>query len=434
MNKEEIQTLFKKEIAKEVFNNEIIRLNILFYVFIFNCFIFFLFPILNLKTFVFIFTEKMPIFLPSFFFGSIAIYFRLIIFVIKKESKQDKKVPVFPRYLNAFIEVSLPTIFMMILTTIRSDTALYILLTPPIQVYFIFIIASALRLSFKLSVFTGLVAGIEYFILTNYLFYINTTLPTHSVEFLISYPGFILRSLFLIASGVLIGYISSQIEKRLLNGFKLLNERNVITNLFGQHVSPEVVEKLMEQKDFTSEIKHVCILFLDIRNFTSFSESKSPDQVVDYLNRIFNFSIEIVNEYNGIINKFLGDGFMAVFGAPISNGNDVKNAVDCSLKIIQKIKESVDKKELYPTKIGIGLHTGSALTGNIGSSTRKEYTIIGDVVNLASRIEQLNKTYESELLISEEVNQFLDDSYAKEFLGEVTVKGRQGAVKIYKLV
>ena len=102
-------------------------------------------------------------------------------------------------------------------------------------------------------------------------------------------------------------------------------------SIFGQHVSPEVVDKLLNQNvEIESEIKHVCVMFLDIRNFTSFSENKSPVEVVNFLNTLFEFMIQIVNQNNGIINKFLGDGFMAVFGAPLSNGIDCVNAVQAS--------------------------------------------------------------------------------------------------------
>ncbi|HMV45314.1 MAG TPA: adenylate/guanylate cyclase domain-containing protein, partial [Leptospiraceae bacterium] len=231
---------------------------------------------------------------------------------------------------------------------------------------------------------------------------------------------------------VLVGYVTSQIERRLLHSFALLEERNRVTNLFGQHVSPAVVEKLLTQSEFTSEIRHVCMMFFDIRNFTSFSESKHPEEVVNYLNLIFDFSIDIINRHGGIINKFLGDGFMAVFGAPISSGDDIQNAVKASLEIIDKVKTEIEKHNIPQTKIGIGLHAGDAVTGNVGSSKRKEYTIIGDVVNLASRIEQLNKSYSSQLLVSEEVWSKLTD-YSAESLGEIVVKGREKPVRIYRL-
>ena len=175
-------------------------------------------------------------------------------------------------------------------------------------------------------------------------------------------------------------------------------------------------------------------MFLDIRNFTTFSETRCPQEVVSFLNSLFEFMIEIVNRNNGIINKFLGDGFMAVFGAPFTDGFDCRNAVNASKEIIQKLQNEIAEGNIVPTQIGIGLHTGEAVTGNIGSSQRKEYTIIGDVVNLASRIESLNKQFKSQLLVSDTVKEALgDDGTDAVSLGKVTVKGRAESVEIFKL-
>lgn len=144
--------------------------------------------------------------------------------------------------------------------------------------------------------------------------------------------------------------------------------------------------------------------------------------------------IEIVNRNHGIINKFLGDGFMAVFGAPFSEGSDSQNAVRAAREILQKLHQEVEAKRILPTKVGIGLHAGNAVTGNVGSSQRKEYTIIGDAVNLASRVESLNKQFDSQLLISEAVrNAIGKDGEEAISLGKVTVKGRNDPVEVFKL-
>jgi adenylate cyclase len=225
-----------------------------------------------------------------------------------------------------------------------------------------------------------------------------------------------------------------QIKSGFLKSIETLEERKQLMNIFGQHVSPEVVDKLLNQNvDIESEIKHVCVMFLDIRNFTSFSENKSPVEVVNFLNTLFEFMIQIVNQNNGIINKFLGDGFMAVFGAPLSNGKDCVNAVQASIEILEKVKEYNETGKILPTKIGIGLHSGDAVTGNVGSNLRKEYTVIGDVVNLASRIEQLTKQYGEQILISEDVL-LKATSFDYREIDTVRVKGRITPVKIYGLL
>lgn len=174
-------------------------------------------------------------------------------------------------------------------------------------------------------------------------------------------------------------------------------------------------------------------MFLDIRNFTPFVESHSPEEVVDYLNSLFSFMIDSVQRYDGVINQFLGDGFMATFGAPVSEGNISEKAVRASIDIIQKIKQENKAGKIPPTKIGIGLHYGEAVIGNIGSSVRKQYSITGNVVIMASRIEQLNKRWHSQLIISEEVFKELDAGVKAVFVPQkpAKVKGINRPVLLY---
>jgi adenylate cyclase len=231
------------------------------------------------------------------------------------------------------------------------------------------------------------------------------------------------------------GLVTLQIKKGILKSFGMLEERNRISRTFGEYVSPVVMDKLMTLKpDLRSERRSVCVMFLDIRNFTTFAEKRTPEEVVAYLESLFEFMIEIVNRHHGVINKFLGDGFMAVFGAPLSDGNDCVNAVAAAMEILGRVEEEVARENVLPTTVGIGLHAGEAVTGSIGSSVRKEYAVIGDVVNLASRIEQLNKTFGSQLLISDKVWQALGEIVPRAIpIGDVQVKGREGTIQIYQV-
>src|SRR5262249_44274916 len=147
----------------------------------------------------------------------------------------------------------------------------------------------------------------------------------------------------------------------------------------------------------------------------------------------FGTMIAVVNVNNGIINKFLGDGFMACFGAPLSDGRDVQNAVRAAMEIAAAV-DRMNADGLIPaTRIGIGLHAGPAVTGSVGSDERKEYTIIGDTVNLASRVEQLTKHYQAVLLVTDAVWRVVEGDYAGRPLDPVTVKGRDEPVAIYAL-
>ena len=232
------------------------------------------------------------------------------------------------------------------------------------------------------------------------------------------------------------GFVSSEMAKRLQASVNLLRERDDIVGLFGQYVSPQVVDRLLSQRlDLPAEMRHVCILFLDIRNFTGFSEHRSPAEVIEYLNALFAPLIDIVNQHNGIVNKFLGDGFMAVFGAPISDENgDVRNAVRAARAISARVQDLVAQGIVPETRIGIGIHAGEAMTGNVGSNDRKEYTIIGDIVNLASRVEALNKEYGSTVLVTEAVASVIADREQAHRIAEIPIRGRKQPVAIYRLV
>lgn len=166
----------------------------------------------------------------------------------------------------------------------------------------------------------------------------------------------------------------------------------------------------------------------------AFSEQHAPEEVVDYLNTLFEFMINLVNRYHGIIHQLLGDGFMAIFGAPLSHGNDSQNAVKAALAIIDRVRAACAANRIPPTRVGIGLHAGEVVAGTVGSVIHKEYKVTGDVVNLAARIEQLTKRYDAQLLVSEAVWKALEpDRFEGASIGAVDVRGRAGTVHLYKM-
>ena len=345
--------------------------------------------------------------------------------------KSGRRIPTFYRYFSAFVETSFPTIEIMVAASyIDPATTLSM---PPVFIYPLFIALSALRLNFRMSVFTGAVAALGYTLVA--LFYVGAGGPELN-PLLVSVPLHLIKGVALLALGVVTGLVALQIKRRMLDSFKLAEERNSVVNTFGQHVSPAVVDKLLERDGgLCSEKRNVCVMFLDIRNFTAFAEGRRPEEVVEYLESLFGFMAEIVNGHRGIINKFLGDGFMAVYGAPLSEGRDCANAVEAAREIISRVEEEIERGRVLPTRVGIGIHAGEAVTGSIGSSLRSEYTVIGDVVNLASRIEQLNKQFGTQLLVSEEVweearAEGLDGALP---MGRVAVKGRVAPIKIYRV-
>lgn len=175
-------------------------------------------------------------------------------------------------------------------------------------------------------------------------------------------------------------------------------------------------------------------MFLDIRDFTPLVENKEPEEIIAYQNAVFGFMIEIINKHHGIINQFLGDGYMATFGAPVSKGNDCQNALEAAIEIVNKVNEKSNAGEILKTKIGIGLHAGDVVAGNVGTSVRKQYSITGNTVILASRIEQLNKKFNSQLLISKEVLDKVDLGNVKpEIIGPVIIEGREKPIDLIRI-
>ncbi|HET7125438.1 MAG TPA: adenylate/guanylate cyclase domain-containing protein, partial [Bradyrhizobium sp.] len=295
--------------------------------------------------------------------------------------------------------------------------------------YFIFIILSTLRLDFWLSTFTGFVAAAELFAIA--MFY-------HPAQF-VDEPApdaafHIIRSLIILTCGMLAGAVGTQLRRQFEASILAATARDRITNLFGQHVSPQVVERLMvEGASTASDIRRVAVMFVDFRSFTAAARSRSPQQVVDRLDGAFAVLVEILDRHGGIVNKFLGDGFLALFGAPFEAADAAQRAVAAAREMLLAM-ESVNKASNWPLRIGIGIHFGEVVAGNIGSPRRKEYTVIGDTVNFAARLESLNKEFNSQLLISAVVRDALgSDGSDAVSLGEVAIKGYDRPMPVWQL-
>lgn len=208
-------------------------------------------------------------------------------------------------------------------------------------------------------------------------------------------------------------------------------EQNIKT-LLSQQVSGDVANELMGGKaDKKVSRKYVAIMFVDIRNFTPFAESRDPEEIIDYQNNIFSFMIEIIIKHGGVINQFMGDGFMATFGAPVSHGNDAQQAFLAGKQIIEVLQQKNSNGDIYPTEIGIGLHTGWVVAGNVGTSERMQYSITGNTVITAARLEQLNKQYNSTFIISNDVLERLDETIRPTGKQEmVELKGRSEKMEV----
>jgi adenylate cyclase len=212
-------------------------------------------------------------------------------------------------------------------------------------------------------------------------------------------------------------------------------QKELIKKKFATKVSPAVVEELLKNDvDFSAKEKEITIFFSDIRNFTTISEEfGSAKKLLEYLNSYLSKMSEIVISSQGTIDKYIGDAVMAYWNAPISQDSHSDLALKCAIKQLESLEE-LNKTLTPPISIGIGIHTGVATVGEIGSQSRSDFTIIGDSVNLCSRLEGLTKAYGAKIIISEDTKQKLKNSYKIRELDLVQVKGKNRSIKIYEVL
>lgn len=221
---------------------------------------------------------------------------------------------------------------------------------------------------------------------------------------------------------------------------KSLQEKEFMREAFGKVVDPYVRDYLLQGNiALGGENCDVTVMFCDIRNFTAMSENMKPEDVVLLLNKYFTAMGKCISKNHGVINKYIGDAVMAIFGAPVKSENHAFDAYNAALemkKTLELLNEKFSKEGLNQISFGIGLHSGSVLAGNIGAENRMEYTVIGDTVNTASRIESLCKVYKTDLLLSEstvEKIKMLDDTVAAslKYVDDSVIRGKTETVKLF---
>lgn len=214
-----------------------------------------------------------------------------------------------------------------------------------------------------------------------------------------------------------------------------LAERDKVQSLLGKVVSREVADELLSKGiELGGEEREVTILFSDIRDFTSLCEHREPNEILDLLNRYLTQMSTSIEEHGGVVDKYIGDAIMSLFGAPLSHPESPQKAVNCALDMLSDLKllnKMLVMEGLQPLAIGIGINTGNVVAGNMGSANRLNYTVIGDGVNLASRIEGLTKQYGVEIIVSQSTRDQCPDIHFRE-LDLVQVKGKTEPVAIFE--
>lgn len=212
------------------------------------------------------------------------------------------------------------------------------------------------------------------------------------------------------------------------------HSRELTVRQFSRFVNPHVVQELITHGGLSRscESRQITVLFSDIRGFTTLSEHRSPQEIVSLLNRYFSLQVEVVFRHGGSLDKFIGDCIMAFWGAPLDDPQHAVNAVAAALEmadVLQRFKRELGEQDA-DFDVGIGIHSGPAVVGLIGSDQRREYTAIGDTVNLASRIEGLTKGV-SRILVSRETRELCGDAFEFRAAGSYKVKGREQEVELF---
>jgi len=225
-------------------------------------------------------------------------------------------------------------------------------------------------------------------------------------------------------------------------GFNLmvkgLKESEKIKDSFGKYVSQEIRDEILEGRiSLDGEMKRATLLFSDLRNFTPFVESTHPKQVITLMNQYFTQMTEAIKEYRGLVLQYVGDEIEAVFGAPVGYDDHTDMAAKAALEMRRRLivlNQSLEKQGFRPFQHGIGIHTGAVLAGNVGSKDRISYALVGDTVNLASRIEGLTKKFSCDIILSQTTYDLLTGTFRTERLSSTKVKGKEEKVIIYKLL
>jgi adenylate cyclase len=215
-------------------------------------------------------------------------------------------------------------------------------------------------------------------------------------------------------------------------------ERGRIRRSFHQYVGREVVERIYrDDRSLRGQRRIVTVLFTDLRDFTTLSETMAADQVAQQLNEYFPMMVEAVLQQRGVVNDFIGDAVMAIYGAPMDNPEHALDAVRTGLLMqvgLEALNAGWEARGLPTLRMGIGIHTGTVFAGNVGSAERTKYTVVGDAVNVGARVEGLNKELHTTLLITGDTYAAVKDWVRVKDRGEMRVKGRQQAVPVYEVL
>ena len=360
-----------------------------------------------------------------FFLFEIAVFAR-IQYMIKRRINP----PLVFKYINTIIEFSL--ISLVLFYTVYYDQSILVMEYDGYGFFILLIILSILHLNWKVNILAGIISCCGYGIVAIWAFQ-NLTIPGNPDQIMMIYGA---RSFSLIIYGIIAAVVASQFSKKIQKAINYRAQRKQAQQLLGQQVSDEIAGELLKGgTNDKPKIADASIMFMDIKDFSRWADSNTPEDVMSYQNAVFCPIIDIIHKNHGSIHQFLGDGFMASFGISKDNEDYVQSAFDAGLEILAKIEE-LEKADVIPiTFIRIGLHRGNIVTGNIGNESRKQFSLAGKNIIIASRLEELNKTLGTQFLISKDIKERIEEGdYLLEECGPVKMKGIDKKIEVFKVI
>jgi len=332
-------------------------------------------------------------------------------------------------YVNTTLQITLLSTFLFVLVRERGPE--FALSTALPMMYCLAISITAFRLSSALSFFAGLLSAGQLVALYGWFMRPHLTVEILATNPTLSWPAVFARVAVLLAIGIACAFAARSLLVQTRKTAADQSRIQLLERTFGRLVAPDIAKRILEDDDWmVPSRRDAVVMFADLKGFTAYSEGKSPEEVAEFLNRCWTIAAALVEEHGGVINKYMGDGFLAIFGVPLELENAEKAAAETAGLLQRDLAPVLDPEGL---SLCIGLHAGPMIVGGIGSEARCEFTVIGSTVNLASRLETLNRSLSTSCLTSESVAEKLHEHWEMKDKGGQQVKGVAGAVGVFEL-
>ena len=333
-----------------------------------------------------------------------------------------------------------PTFYFIAIDQALPDGAATYFNGPINSAYFPFLVMVSLLFDMRYSIVAGILAMAGYllsFWLSKDALAGMTTANPEMLRMMSTWGPNIIKGFIIFGFSVLAGYISIYTRRILLKLLEEQEEKDNIKRTFGQFVSDEVREKILSLSNEVGEKTEAAILFSDIRGFTSLTEKSDASELLEQLNDYFDAMVAAIQKHGGIVDKFVGDAIMANFGGVQQLPNAAQAAVEAGqamLLELDQLNSRWQNEGRGPWQMGIGIHIDEVLQGVVGAKDRKEYTVIGDGVNMASRLEGLSKKLGTSLVFSEAVKNKLSADIETRALGTAQLRGKSNQVQVYSVL